>query len=81
MKRLIFFIKRLSKPTKTLPLPRFRRKDVFDLWCNGNTTDFGSVFQGSSPCRSTRGKNVGFELRLTVGVRILRQLDFTKNAH
>ena len=23
------------------------------LWCNGNTTDSGSVIQGSSPCRPT----------------------------
>ena len=23
------------------------------LWCNGNTTVFGAVFQGSSPCRPT----------------------------
>ncbi len=24
------------------------------LWCNGNTTVFGAVFQGSSPCRPTK---------------------------
>ncbi len=24
-----------------------------DRWCNGNTTVFGAVFQGSNPCRST----------------------------
>lgn len=24
-----------------------------DLWCNGNTTDFGSVFLGSNPGGST----------------------------
>ena len=23
------------------------------VWCNGNTTDFGSVFQGSNPCATT----------------------------
>jgi hypothetical protein len=23
------------------------------LWCNGNTTVFGAVVQGSSPCRPT----------------------------
>ena len=22
-------------------------------WCNGNTADFGSAFQGSNPCRTT----------------------------
>ena len=25
------------------------------VWCNGNTTDFGSVFQGSNPCATTHG--------------------------
>ncbi len=25
------------------------------VWCNGNTTDFGSVFQGSNPCATTYG--------------------------
>lgn len=24
-----------------------------DLWCNGNTTVFGTVVRGSNPCRST----------------------------
>lgn len=24
------------------------------LWCNGNTTDFGSVILGSSPSRPTK---------------------------
>lgn len=24
-----------------------------DSWCNGNTTVFGTVIQGSSPCEST----------------------------
>ena len=24
------------------------------LWCNGNTTVFGTVIQGSSPCRPTK---------------------------
>ena len=26
---------------------------LIDLWCNGNTADFGSVIRGSSPRRST----------------------------
>jgi hypothetical protein len=26
---------------------------LIGLWCNGNTTVFGAVFQGSSPCRPT----------------------------
>ena len=25
-----------------------------DPWCNGNTTVFGTVIQGSSPCGSTK---------------------------
>ena len=27
-----------------------------DSWCNGNTTVFGTVIQGSSPCESTNLK-------------------------
>ena len=27
------------------------------LWCNGNTTVFGAVFQGSSPCRPTKNSS------------------------
>lgn len=26
---------------------------VIVRWCNGNTADFGSAFQGSNPCRTT----------------------------
>ena len=29
------------------------QREVIGLWCNGNTTVFGAVFQGSSPCRPT----------------------------
>ena len=25
------------------------------VWCNGNTADFGSAFQGSNPCATTHG--------------------------
>ena len=28
--------------------------EIIGLWCNGNTTVFGAVFQGSSPCRPTK---------------------------
>ena len=28
-----------------------------DLWCNGNTTVFGTVVRGSNPCRSTNKLN------------------------
>jgi hypothetical protein len=27
---------------------------MFELWCNGNTADFGSVVLGSNPGSSTR---------------------------
>ena len=30
-----------------------RQAPFFVPWCNGNTTDFGSVIQGSSPCGTT----------------------------
>lgn len=30
------------------------RKHAIGLWCNGNTTDFGSVILGSSPSRPTK---------------------------
>nr|DAW71518.1 MAG TPA: Glucose-6-phosphate 1-dehydrogenase [Caudoviricetes sp.] len=26
-----------------------------EIWCNGNTADFGSAIQGSNPCISTNG--------------------------
>ena len=28
-------------------------RNFIALWCNGSTTDFGSVSHGSSPCRVT----------------------------
>ena len=31
--------------------------EIIGLWCNGNTTVFGAVFQGSSPCRPTKNPN------------------------
>ena len=31
-------------------------KHVFVPWCNGNTLDFGSSIQGSSPCGTTKAK-------------------------
>ena len=31
------------------------KTESIDLWCNGSTTDFGSVCLGSNPGRSTRG--------------------------
>ncbi len=34
-----------------------------DLWCNGNTSDFGSVVLGSNPGRSTMG-STGFDSKV-----------------
>lgn len=28
-------------------------RSIFVSWCNGSTTDFGSVCQGSNPCETT----------------------------
>lgn len=28
---------------------------AIELWCNGNTSDFGSEFPGSNPGSSTKG--------------------------
>ena len=54
--------KRLSSPIFALQLP-------IDPWCNGNTTDFGSVIYGSNPYGSTKpclasGESGAFYLRL-----------------
>jgi hypothetical protein len=32
---------------------KFAPRKLIDRWCNGNTADFDSAFQGSNPCRST----------------------------
>ena len=50
-KNEIFLSKSLRKLKKALNLHSLNRTD--GLWCNGNTTVFGAVFQGSSPCRPT----------------------------
>ena len=52
---LYLFHNYLQLGKKILFLPcLFRAKFRIDLWCNGSTTDFGSVSQGSNPCRSTK---------------------------
>ena len=33
---------------------RFAREPDIEIWCNGSTTDSGSVSEGSSPSISTR---------------------------
>ena len=35
------------------------RGSQFEVWCNGNTTDFGSVILGSSPDTSTNSRLAG----------------------
>ena len=34
------------------------RSLTIDLWCNGNTADFGSVIRGSNPRGSTNGSYI-----------------------
>ena len=46
-----FWQKSLRKLKKALNLHSLN--SIAGLWCNGNTTVFGAVFQGSSPCRPT----------------------------
>jgi hypothetical protein len=46
----IFFLKKLADSKKSCT---FAPQLGIGLWCNGNTADFGSVIQGSSPCRPT----------------------------
>ena len=36
-----------------LPYICIALEQLIELWCNGNTADFGSVVQGSNPCSST----------------------------
>ena len=31
-----------------------RNYEIIGSWCNGNTTVFGAVIQGSSPCEPTK---------------------------
>lgn len=38
-----------------------------DRWCNGSTTDFGSVCLGSNPCRSTLFATAKKPLTIIVG--------------
>lgn len=36
-------------------IPLHPVKKMIDVsWCNGSTTDFGSVCQGSNPCETTK---------------------------
>ncbi len=42
-----------------MPIFASLSSNVLELWCNGNTADFGSVVQGSNPCSSTSRLNEG----------------------
>lgn len=46
MQKEIFFV-------KTLESIIFASRKMSDLWCNGSTTDSGSVSWGSNPYKST----------------------------
>ena len=48
------FFAEFSLQLKNKVLLLHHRKDI-ELWCNGNTADFGSAIQGSNPCISTNG--------------------------
>jgi hypothetical protein len=45
----LIFVLNLHSLSKTT----VAKQKSIGLWCNGNTTVFGAVFQGSSPCRPT----------------------------
>ena len=34
--------------------PKFKKGSQIEIWCNGSTTDSGSVSEGSSPSISTQ---------------------------
>lgn len=47
-----------------------RNYEIIGSWCNGNTTVFGAVIQGSSPCEPTKKiplLEAGFFILLHVG--------------
>lgn len=43
-------MRRTENPVKVI---RFHLFPQIEIWCNGNTADFGSAIQGSNPCVST----------------------------
>ena len=55
----LFSRRRIGREAKRRPLL------FFVPWCNGNTTDFGSVIQGSNPCGTTK---LWFMKMILVGV-------------
>ena len=38
--------------------PKFKKGSQIEIWCNGSTTDSGSVSEGSSPSISTKFYNI-----------------------
>jgi hypothetical protein len=60
------FVLNLHSLSKTI----VAKQNGIGLWCNGNTTVFGAVFQGSSPCRPTESLSIlrGFFYAFNFGV-------------
>ena len=51
----IFFKKILHFNKTFIPLQsQFKKGSQIEIWCNGSTTDSGSVSEGSSPSISTQ---------------------------
>jgi hypothetical protein len=52
----------IDKPIKKIwcifALPLFLQSFRIELWCNGSTTDFGSVCLGSNPSSSTKSQDI-----------------------
>ena len=50
-----FFKKNLQFNKTFIPLQsQLKRESQIEIWCNGSTTDSGSVSEGSSPSISTK---------------------------
>ena len=56
-KLLKLFKKNLQFNKTFIPLQsQLKRESQIEIWCNGSTTDSGSVSEGSSPSISTKFK-------------------------
>ena len=56
-KLLKLFKKNLQINKSFIPLQsQLKRESQIEIWCNGSTTDSGSVSEGSSPSISTKFK-------------------------
>ena len=57
-KLLKLFKKNLQINKSFIPLQsQLKRESQIEIWCNGSTTDSGSVSEGSSPSISTKRKS------------------------